>query len=78
MHSYEKVVRDNNKYFVEIKMDYYPKNLEEYILESKKLEKRGNIERKIILFQILKALNFVHSKGICHRDLNPHSILIGD
>ncbi len=31
MHSYEKVMREN-RLFVEIKMDYYPKNLEEYIL----------------------------------------------
>lgn len=77
MHSYEKVVRDN-KIFIEIKMDYYPKNLEEYVLESKKMEKKANIERKIILFQILKVLNYIHSKGICHRDLNPHSIFIGE
>ncbi len=42
------------------------------------MENRVMLERKIILFQLLKALNFIHSRNIYHRDLNPHSILIGD
>ena len=27
MHHFEKVLRDGNRIFIEIKMDYYPKNL---------------------------------------------------
>jgi len=30
------------------------------------------------LFQIIKALNFIHQIKIYHRDLNPFNIMVGD
>lgn len=78
MHSFQKSIRQNNRYHIEIKMDYYPKNLEEYLLQTKKSESTLQIERKLILFQILKALSYIHSRDISHRDLNPHNIMLGD
>ena len=78
MYSFEKVLRENSQCCIEVKMDFYPKNLEDYVLETKKSEEQLCIERKIILFQILKALNFIHGRGICHRDLSPQNVMIRD
>ncbi|KAK2196978.1 bifunctional Serine-threonine-protein kinase [Babesia duncani] len=31
---------------------------------------------KIYAFQICRALGYLHAKGICHRDLKPHNLLV--
>jgi p38 MAP kinase len=77
MYSFERTMKDSRN-FIEIKMDYYPRNLEEYLLEKNRNFSRLTIERKIILFQLLKGLNFIHFKQICHRDLSPHNVMVGD
>ncbi len=31
---------------------------------------------KVIFKQILQAIEYMHEKGVCHRDLKPHNILL--
>lgn len=59
-----------NEYIMEL-MDI---NLDEYITKN-----NGRLsikERKNIVFQILKAFKYIHSKGLLHRDISPKNILI--
>ena len=36
------------------------------------------IHKQFVMYQLLKALKFIHSAGIVHRDLKPSNIIIGE
>lgn len=38
--------------------------------------KLGDMEVRWYMFQLLKALDFSHSRGIMHRDVKPHNVMI--
>ena len=60
----------NNEYI----MEYMDMTLEQYIqANNTKLSLKS---RKRICFQILSAFNYIHSKGLLHRDISPKNILI--
>lgn len=56
-------------------MNYYDGDLYHYI---KNQDKKGlsTFDIKIITYQIFRGLMYIHSLGICHRDIKPHNILI--
>lgn len=35
-----------------------------------------NILVKLYAYQIMRSLAYIHSIGICHRDIKPHNILV--
>lgn len=58
-------------YFV---MEYLNlKSLDYYLKKQKKF---SEFEVMCMMIQILKAVTYMHKKGICHRDLKPNNILI--
>ena len=59
----------------EYTMEFMDHTLYDYILNKKNNDLNVN-ERKSIVFQILKAFDYIISKGLLHRDISPKNILI--
>ncbi|KAL4427508.1 hypothetical protein ABPG74_015211 [Tetrahymena malaccensis] len=70
---------DDNKLIQNIVFEYMENNLEDHISKfnkSKKVIAEQTV--KEYAYQILKGLQYIHSKGIAHRDLKPDNILLND
>ena len=79
VHSLVKAVSPRtNRPVLELTTDFYPMNLIQFSAQSHLDESRARIKRKIILFQVVKGLHYLHSHGVFHRDLCPSSVLVGD
>lgn len=63
-----------NSNYSEYSMELCPHNLDKYIFANN--TKLTYKQRKNIAMQFLKALSYLHSKGILHRDLSYRNILI--
>ena len=50
-------------------------NLNDFIVKNWPLDKKVI---KLITAQLVLALEFMHSKGVCHRDFKPQNILLDD
>ncbi len=55
-------------------MEYMDNTLDEYIKINN--DKLSIEQRKNIVYQILRAFNYLHSKQILHRDISPKNVLI--
>jgi len=47
--------------------------LKKYMQESKTVP---TFVTKVYVYQILRALQYIHSLGVCHRDIKPHNLLV--
>ncbi len=61
---------DKNEYI----MEYMDNTLDSYI--AKNNAKLSDSQRKGIAQQVLRAFNYIHLKGLLHRDISPKNILI--
>ena len=69
------VTTEDNKEYLNIIMTHYDHDLFNYIKQHDK-KCLSNLDIKLISYQIFRGLLYIHSKGMCHRDIKPHNILL--
>ena len=66
---------EGNQEYLHILMTHYDSDLFDFIKYHEK-KPISPLDFKIITYQIFRGLMYIHSKGICHRDIKPHNILL--
>ena len=61
-------------------MEFMPKNVSHLIPRKPKREALNSIPNtplsvKLVMYQIFRALSYIHAGGICHRDIKPNNLL---
>jgi glycogen synthase kinase 3 beta len=75
---HERTASDGNA-FLNLVMEYLPETLFGFI---QRYNKRGifvpSVYIKLAMYQITRAMGYLHFQNICHRDIKPHNILINE
>jgi serine/threonine protein kinase len=69
--------RKRDETYLHLVMDFLPETIRSVALQFQKDRVRFPIDHvRVYLYQTLKALEYVHGKRICHRDLKPDNLLV--
>ena len=63
--------------YLNVVMDYIPETASTIIKSYRKEKKMvPHILVKLYGYQLMRAIAYIHAKGVCHRDIKPQNILI--
>ena len=68
------VTEEEGEQFLNIVMEYYECDLYNHIRKHRR--QSSGLEVKTLAYQLFRGLMYVHSLGICHRDIKPHNLLL--
>ena len=75
-HYFEKAGRKKDETFLHLVMDYLPETIRSTALKHHKRAKRFHVDHiKAYLWQAFRALEYIHARRICHRDIKPDNLL---
>uniref|UniRef100_A0A7S2DTI0 Protein kinase domain-containing protein n=1 Tax=Haptolina brevifila TaxID=156173 RepID=A0A7S2DTI0_9EUKA len=75
-HYFEKAGRKKDETFLHLVMDYLPETIRSTALKHHKRAKRFHVDHvKAYLYQTFRALEYIHARRICHRDIKPDNLL---
>ena len=68
---------EKNELYLNLILEFVPETLYRalHYYVSKRLS-MPPLEVKLYTYQMLRALSFIHSQGICHRDIKPQNLLV--
>ena len=67
---------EKEKEFLNVVMDYYPLNLQQFVAQEKRNGGISKLKLKVLSFQMFRALLYLGQIRVAHRDIKPHNILV--
>merc|ERR1719310_704632 len=75
-HYFEKGGRKKDETYLHLVMDFLPETIRSVALQHHKRRKRFATDHaKAYLWQTFRALEYIHARRICHRDIKPDNLL---
>ena len=67
----------NDEVYLNVVMEHIPDTL--YKVMKNHMKQKQNVPElhiKLYAYQLLRAIAYIHSMGICHRDIKPQNVLV--